>query len=153
MKRHATLSLLLLLLSSLLLAQPPAIEIAKPKGPTAAATAFLDLLVKGDFQTAVQSFAEPMKAAAPPAKLAQIWSAIQTQMGPYKRRIATRAVKEGLYDVVLATTEFARGTVDLKVVLNERGRITGFFVVPAEQKQEPAPAGPEPPPYASNPAG
>jgi Protein of unknown function (DUF3887) len=136
MKRYLGF-LLPLLLALSAVAQPPPMDLAKPHGPTAAATAFLDLLVKGEFQTAVQNFAEPMKAATPPAKLAQIWSALQIQMGPYKRRIATRAVKEGLYDVVLATTGFERGTADLKVVLDERGRIAGFFVVPAEPKQEP----------------
>ena len=123
--------LLPLLLALSAVSQPPSIEIAKPHGPTAAATAFLDLLVKGDFQAAAQNFAAPMKAAAPPAKLAEIWSAIQAQLGPYKRRVATRAVKEAPYDVVLATTEFERGTVDLKVVLDQRGRIAGFFLVPA----------------------
>jgi dienelactone hydrolase len=69
-------------------------------------------------------------------------------LGPYKRRIATRTVKEGLYDVVLATTEFARSTVDLKVTVDPKGRIAGFFVVPAEGEKVPAPVDPGPPPYA-----
>jgi dienelactone hydrolase len=140
---------LLLLLSSLLvLAQAPPIEIAKPSGPTATAIAFLDLMVKGEYQTAVQNFTDAMKAAAPPPRLAEIWSTLQSQMGPYKRRLATRTVKQGLYDVVLATTEFGGSTVDLKVVVDERGRIAGFFVVPAAQEETPAPADPGPPPYA-----
>ena len=148
MKHHALLVPLLLLASSLLLAQTLPIQIVKPEDPTAKATAFLDLLVKGEFQTAVQNFAPPMKAAAPPAKLAEIWSALQFQMGPYKRRVATRRVKEGSYDVVFATTEFERATVDLKVALDELGRIAGFFIVPAAQESAPAPVDPGPPPYA-----
>ncbi len=149
MKRHIVLSPLLLLLSSLLLAQSaPNIQLTQPEDATAKATAFLDLLVKGELQTAVQNFTAPMKAAAPPAKLAEIWSALQTQIGPYKRRIATRRVKEGGYDVVFATTEFERATVDLKVVLDERGRIAGFFIVPPAQESAPAAADPGPPPYA-----
>ncbi|HEY7214553.1 MAG TPA: alpha/beta fold hydrolase, partial [Thermoanaerobaculia bacterium] len=149
MKLRTFPSLLLLLFSSLLRAQSaPNIQIAKPEDATAKATAFLDLLVKGEFQTAVQNFAPPMKAAAPPAKLAEIWSALQSQIGPYRRRVATRRVKEEGYDVVFITTEFARATVDLKVVLDELGRIAGFFVVPAEKEETPAPADPGPPPYA-----
>ena len=147
MKRLATLGLFVL--STFLLAQAPTIQIAPPQGPAAAATAFLDLMAKGDFPAAVQNFDDAMKAAAPPVKLAEIWSALQSQLGRYKRRIATRAVKEGLYDVVLATTEFERSTVDLKVVVNEKGRIAGFFVVPAGEGKAPAPAAdPGPPPYA-----
>jgi len=140
MKRYATLALSLLLLTSILLAQPPSIELPKPDDSTARATAFLDLLVKGDFQTAAQRCAEPMKAST--VKLAGIWTSLQAQRGPYKRRIATRTVKEGLYDVVLATTEFERGTVDLKVLVNERGRIAGFFIAPADGEPTPAPADP-----------
>lgn len=149
MKRTAALSLLPLFLSQLLLSQAPPIQIAAPQGPAAAATAFLDLMVKGDFATAIQNFSDAMKSAAPPAKLAEIWSALQAQMGPYKRRIATRTVKEGLYNVVFATTEFERSTVDLKVAVDERGRIAGFFIVPAGKAEAPAPAAdPGPPPYA-----
>ena len=148
MKRQIVLCSLLLFLSSLLFAQPPAIEIQQPHGPTAAAVTFLDLLVKGDFPTAAQNFTDAMKAAAPPPRLAEIWGTLQGQLGPYKRRIATRTVKEGLYDVVLATTEFARSTVDLKVVIDQKGRIAGFFVVPAEGEKAPAAADPGPPPYA-----
>ncbi len=150
MKRHVFPALLLfLLLPSLLPAQQtPPIQLAKPEDATAKAIAFLDLLVKGDFQSAVQNFAAPMKAAAPPAKLAEIWSSLQTQMGSYKRRVATRRVKEGIYDVVLVTTAFERATVDLKVVVDEHGRIAGFFIVPAAQEAAPAPADPGPPPYA-----
>jgi len=148
MKRPAVLCSLLLLLSTLAVAQPRAIEIPQPHGPAAAAVAFLDLLVKGDFPTAAQNFTEQMKTAAPPPRLAEIWSTLQAQLGPYKRRIATRTVKEGLYDVVLATTEFARSTVDLKVVVDAKGRIAGFFVVPAEGEKAPETADPGPPPYA-----
>lgn len=149
MKRYAALSLFPLLLSSILVAQAPPIQIAKPQGPAAAATAFLDLMVKGDFPAAAQNFSDAMKAAAPPVKLAEIWSTLQTQLGRYKRRIATRTVKEGLYDVVLATTEFERSTVDLRVAVDEKGRIAGFFVVPGEGEKAPAPAAdPGPPPYA-----
>ncbi|HEV8580391.1 MAG TPA: alpha/beta fold hydrolase [Thermoanaerobaculia bacterium] len=148
-RRPAVLIPFLSLFSSILLAQALPIQIAKPQGPAAAARAFLDLMVKGDFPTAAQNFTDAMKAAAPPVKLAEIWSALQGQLGRYKRRIATRTVKEGLYDVVLATTEFERSTVDLKVVVDERGRIAGFFVVPAEGEKAPAPAAdPGPPPYA-----
>lgn len=140
MRRIAVLSLLLLSFSSVLFGQPPEIDIPQPQGPTAAATAFLDLMAKGDFPTAVQNFTERMKASLPPAKLAETWTSLQTQRGLYKRRIATRTMKQGLYEMVLATTEFERGTVDLKVLVNERGRIAGFFIVPDDAA--PAPADP-----------
>lgn len=147
MKRNAALGCFLLLLSNILFAQAPTLE-AKPRDATAAGVAFLDLLVKGEYRTAVESFSERMKAAAPPAKLAEIWSGLQIQMGPYKRRVATRLVKEGLYEVVLATTEFERGTVDLEVAFDASGRIAGFFVVPAEQADQLPSVDPGPPPYA-----
>ena len=56
-----------------------------------------------------------MRAAAPPEKLAEIWTAVQNQMGAYKRRAGVRTEKQGRYDVAFVTAEFE----------SEHGRLQG----------------------------
>lgn len=135
MNRNAVLCLSWLLFSQFLLAQPP--MLAKPQVPAETAVRFLDQLAAGNYQAATVGFTDAMKGAAPPEKLAEIWTGLQGQLGAYRKRTGIRAESQGPYDVVLATTEFERGTVDLKVVIDNAGRIAGFFIVP-----------PKPPEYA-----
>jgi dienelactone hydrolase len=141
------LGLLLLLLPSAASAQAPLLGAPPaPRDPAVVATELIDRLAKGDFQAAVGSFADAMRAAAPPEKLSEIWTALQAQFGAYKRRTGVHAQKEGPYEVALVTTEFERSTVDLKVAFDDTGKIAGFFI--AGSKPKPG-AGPEyvPPAY------
>ncbi len=137
--------LLALFLPSGASAQPPLLAAPPAKAdPATVGTDLLDRLAKGDFQTAAGNFSDAMRSAAPPEKLSEIWSALQTRMGPYKRRTGVRLEKQGPYDVAFVTTEFERSEVDFKVVVDAGGKIAGFFIVPPKQG-----AGPEyaPPAY------
>jgi uncharacterized protein len=127
------LGLLLLLLPSLASAQPPVLTAPAAKDPAATATELVDRLAEGDFQAAAGNFADAMRAAAPPEKLSGIWTALQAQMGPYKRRTGVRTEKQGPYEVAFVTAEFERNTVDFKVVVDDAGKIAGFFIVPPQQ--------------------
>ncbi|MFL6195801.1 MAG: alpha/beta fold hydrolase [Thermoanaerobaculia bacterium] len=129
--KHLGAFLFLALLSPFLHAQP-----LQPKDPTAAATAFADAIVRKDFAAATGNYTDAMKAALPAAKLAEVWTSLQGQLGAYKRRVSTRTERQGNYNFVFFTSEFERATADLKVVVDDAGRIAGFFVVPV---QAPAP--------------
>ncbi len=137
MNRNAVLCFSWLLFSQSLLAQPP--MLAKPHVPTEVAVKFLDQLAAGNYQAATVGFTDAMKGAAPPEKLAEIWTGLQGQLGPYGKRAGVRTERQGPYDVVFATTEFERGTLDLKVVIDDAGRIAGFFIVPPKPPEYSAP--------------
>jgi hypothetical protein len=141
---------LLLLLPLAVLAQALPAPVPMAKNPADVATALVDRLAKGDFQAAASNFADVMKAAAPPEKLAEIWTSIQSQMGAFKRRTAVRIERQGPYEVAFVTTEFERSTVDFKVVVDDAGRVAGFFIVPPQQPGSQG-AGPEstPPAYVN----
>src|SRR6185312_15185954 len=149
-RQSAFLAALLLaaqiLIVQTLLAQAPPPTLAAPKDPAKVATGFVDLLLKGDYPGAAALEGGPMKEAAPAAKLGEIWAGIQTQLGAYKRRLGTRAEKQGQYDMIFVTTAFENKTVDLKVVIDDGGRVVGFFIVPVQPAVPPADAAP--PPYA-----
>ena len=146
MPRNAACFSLLLLAAHVLIAQAPPSTLAAPKDPVAMATGFIDLLLKEDYAGAAALEGGPMKEAATPEKLKEIWSGIQLQLGAYKRRVGTRAEHQGGYDFAFVTTAFERQTVDLKVVIDAAGKVVGFFIVPVQAATPPPDAAP--PPYA-----
>jgi hypothetical protein len=147
MKRAPGLLLALLLMPALATAQPPLIASPQAQKTAAAATALIDRLALGDFEPAATNFAEALRAAAPPEKLAEIWTAVQIQMGAFKRRTGVRMETQGLYEVAFVTAEFERGTVDFKVVVDDKGKIAGFFIVPPQKPADAAPDTTAPAPY------
>jgi dienelactone hydrolase len=130
MKSTLGLLLPLLLLPSILRAQP--LAPTPPRDPATTATDLIDRLAKGDFQAAASTFDDAMRTAAPPDKLSEVWTALQKQIGPYKRRIGVRTEKQGTYVVAFVTAEFERSTVDFKVAIDNGGKVGGFFVVPPQ---------------------
>jgi dienelactone hydrolase len=130
MKSTLGLLLPLLLLPSILRAQP--LAPTPPRDPATTATDLIDRLAKGDFQAAASAFDDAMRAAAPPDKLSEVWTALQKQIGPYKRRVGVRTEKQGTYVVAFVTAEFERSTVDFKVAIDNGGKVGGFFVVPPQ---------------------
>jgi uncharacterized protein len=147
MPRHvARLFIPFLLMSGALLAQAPPSTLAAPKDPVATATGFLDLLLKGDYAGAAALEGGPMKEAATPEKLKEVWTGLQIQLGAYQRRVGTRAEHQGAYDFAFVTTAFERQTVDLKVVMDAGGQVVGFFIVPVQSPTTPPDAAP--PSYA-----
>ena len=104
---------------------------------------FVDLLAKEDFAGAFAQFDPKVKQALPEPKLRETWQALQAQNGPFKKTLAARAEKQMGYDIVLVTCEFARATLDTKVVFDAKRQVAGLFFVPTR----PAAAA-TPPPYA-----
>ena len=98
------------------------------------ATELIDRLAKGDFQGAASNFAGVMRNMAPPEKLSEIWTSLQAQMGPYERRTGVRTQQEESYQIALVTAEFQRSTVDFKVVVDNEGKIAGFFIAGTKPK-------------------
>src|ERR1043166_9845752 len=62
---------------------------------TSAARAFVELLVKQDFTTAVAQFDDTMKTALPEPKLRETWTAVLAQAGAFKQAGKARTEKRG----------------------------------------------------------
>ncbi len=103
-------------------------------------------MLERDYTGAAALEGGPMKEAATPEKLKEVWTGIQAQLGAYKERVGTRAEHQGAYDFAFVTTAFERQTVDLKVVMDAGGKVVGFFIVPVQPATPPPDAAP--PPYA-----
>ncbi len=114
-------------------------------GPDLAVSAerFVARLEQGDFSGAVQPFDETMTKAMPPEKLEGAWKSVVAQAGPLKRRVGVRVAKVPKYHVAVVTCEFEKSTLDVKVVYDGEGKITGLWFAPSASA-----AKYEPPPYA-----
>ncbi len=135
-----------LLLLSLLAACAP-----KPAAPTAtpiadvetAARTFVGFLADGRFQEATGMFDETVAEALPTAKLKAAWDSILRQVGKFEKIAETRAAQESGYRVVYVTCDFADQPLDVKVVFDQDGRISGLWFLPVQSQIPYAP-----PPYA-----
>ena len=108
----------------------------QPKMPqsgevTASAKAFVDLLAKGDFAGATQSFDATMKTAMPPDKLQTTWTQLSNAAGSYVRQISTRTEQSDDLTAVYVTCEFEKTKLDIKVVYNSAKQISGLLFLPS----------------------
>lgn len=97
---------------------------------TQRARALVTFLAKHDYTQASKYFDATMRAALPNDKLRQTWEGLLKQTGELKKQGATRTEQKGKYDIIYLTCEFARDTLDVKVVFNGKGEISGLFFVP-----------------------
>lgn len=95
---------------------------------------FVELLVKEQFSTAAENFDETMKNALPSEKLEGVWRSTIAQGGPFKRQIGVRTEKQLTYNIVFVTCEFEKGPLDIKIVYNSAGQISGLFFVPTPEE-------------------
>ncbi len=111
---------------------------------TVKARAFLTALDQGDFSAAARDFDETMLKVSGPDKLATFWKdQFPKQVGAFKKQTAARREASGAYELVFITCEFAKATLDIKVVFDKAGKIAGFGFVPSGP-----PAKYSPPAYA-----
>jgi hypothetical protein len=133
----ALLALLVVCLPSCRPGQPAS------EGPTAAAERFVDLLAAGDFATAVQGFDKTMAGALTADKLKASWDTVVTQAGPFQKRLSSQATKAQGYDIVVVACQFAKAPLDIKVVFDAQGKVSGLWMAPSGQSggtAGPAPA-------------
>ncbi|MCD6237807.1 MAG: DUF3887 domain-containing protein [Thermotogae bacterium] len=99
---------------------------------TTTALQFVEMLTKGDFSSATEDFDGTMKKLLPPTKLQTIWTSLITQVGPFKNQNGIRMQKYREYDIIFVTCKFERAYIDVKVVFNAEGKISGLFFLPGK---------------------
>lgn len=137
----------ILLLLSLLPACAPKSATSTPTpiaDPETAARAFVGFLADGKFGDATGMFDATMAEALPSAKLKATWDSILRQVGKFERIAAARIAQESGYRVVYVTCDFADQPLDVKVVFDQAGRVSGLWFMPVQSQASYAP-----PPYAA----
>ncbi len=104
-----------------------------PLGDDAAkqkALAFVAAYTASKFDDVVATFDDAMTKALPKEKVVESWKGLEQQLGAYKSAaVATVERKDPLVRVTV-TTEFEKAKVNLVIVYDGQGRVTGFFVKP-----------------------
>ncbi len=123
-----------------------------PSDPAAIGRAFIEALAAGDVAAAEAMEDPTMRAAAPAASLAVLWSQLQDQFGTYGGMLDTSTAAQDPYTNVTVTASFAKATVPLIVTVSSDGLVAGFHLGqpgPAATPDGSAGASVEPAPTAS----
>jgi len=99
----------------------------------------IDQMAAGQFNEARQNFDGTMKLALPEEKLKETWTALIQQAGAFDRQGDSRQETEGKYQIVYVTCRFALSALDVRVVFNNKGKISGLFFQPAKDTSAMAP--------------
>jgi len=130
----STLLLILLALSSAsptsaVLAQTP--QSATSSGLENAAKEFVILLSQGQFTQAAQTFDPTLVKPETNTQVEQAWDALIKQMGAFQKISETVQTREQNLDMVYVATDFAKGSVDIRIVFNKAGQVAGMQYFPA----------------------
>lgn len=101
-----------------------------------AARAFVEELSKGAFAHPATTFSAEMAEALPPAKLEAAWRKLEEDAGRLVAIDATRVEEKPPFKVVLATCRFERARKRLRVTLDARDAVAGFFYGPVPEELE-----------------
>jgi dienelactone hydrolase len=109
---------------------------AEPSKLQTSAEQFVDRMAKGDFAAAVGNFDATMTKVSPAPVLKQTWGALLSQCGAFQKRQGFRTEKLQQYDIVYITCQFEKTPLDIKVVFDPSGKISGMFFVPVKSAEE-----------------
>jgi dienelactone hydrolase len=98
---------------------------------------FVQLLSKADYKEAESKFSPEMKAAVPEGGLQKIWEGFLAQGGTYQKATVSKTMQKDVFNVAIVKTEFSTLTVDLQVVYDVKGLVSGFRIVGSEPKAYP----------------
>ena len=91
---------------------------------------FIDLLLKADFTSATNMFDDQMKIALNEAKLQETWINTIAEAGALLQLNPTRTAEMEGYKIVIIRCDFQRTIIDVQVVFNEQGQISGLNFIP-----------------------
>lgn len=95
------------------------------------ATEFISTLADEDFAAAVSYFDDQMRQALPAADLKTAWAQVIDQAGGFESELSRTQGKADGYDVVIATTQFQKAALNIRMVFDSDQRMAGLFFQPA----------------------
>jgi hypothetical protein len=88
-------------------------------------------LAKENYAALYDRFDDSMKSAMPAARLPELWESITAQTGDFTSQRLLRQERTGSHDVVFVSCRFMRASLDVELVFNETGEISGLFFGPS----------------------
>jgi dienelactone hydrolase len=115
---------------------------AQDSKPAAQARAILQMLIDGKHEDFIAAGDEAVRDKLSVQQTQQLWALLEFQLGKYQSVDAGTVTPAGKYSSVRFVLRFERGTQALRVVLDDRGRMAGFWM---DAQESTAPY--EPPAY------
>jgi len=106
--------------------------VSVPDDLTPKAETLVQRLSEGDFDGARTHFDSTMQQAFPPEGLREAWTALTRQLGAFQSQAGTRTAVEQGFGVAYVACEFSKGTIDVKVVFDGKGKVSGLWFVKPE---------------------
>ncbi|HML05203.1 MAG TPA: DUF3887 domain-containing protein [Methanobacterium sp.] len=103
----------------------------------AMAQMFVGQIMSADFKTATSKFDDQMKTVINEAKLQEIWQNTIADAGTLLQMDVTKTAEMEGYKVVIIKCEFQRTIIDIQIVFNEQGQISGLNFIPTETEYHP----------------
>ena len=98
---------------------------------------FIGQLLKGDFSEATIQFDDQMKKSISETKLQQSWEDVTYESGTLLQLIPTRSSDTDSYKIIVIKCRFQRFDVDVQLVFNEQGEISGLNFTPIKNIYKP----------------
>lgn len=102
--------------------------------------ALLNDITKRNYRNAIVHFDTVMTSTMPADKLEEVWSTVQTNVGPFVEKTSERFDSLEASPVVIFTCKFEKASIDMRVVFDGADNVSGLSFVPAAQATEAAPA-------------
>lgn len=109
---------------------------SQPAEPAALARWLVERMDAGEFEAAVESFDETMRAGLPAEKLAEVWRNVSRPAGAFQGVGEPRVRDAGELKVVVLPGTWTNAKLDIQVTVNADGTIGGLFFRPAERGAE-----------------
>jgi dienelactone hydrolase len=97
---------------------------------------FLELVTRAEFAAAVEDFDATMQEKMPAGQLEKVWGTVTRQAGGFQELTGTRQESAGGFTSVFLTCRFEKTMLDVRVVFDAKGRITGLWFVPPRTQPE-----------------
>ena len=98
---------------------------------------FVSQLLNADFKSAANSFDDQMKNAFNEDKLQESWQNLVAEAGSLLQLNPTRTAEMEGYKIVVIRCQFQRSIIDVQVVFNGQGQISGLNFTPAQMTYNP----------------
>ena len=95
---------------------------------------FVGQFLQADFAAASSRFDDQMKVVFPEVKFQEFWQRFIEPAGNLLRLTVVRTAEMESYRVVFIRCQFERAALDVQIIFNIRGQISGLNLMPAETK-------------------
>jgi len=92
-------------------------------------------LSAGHFSDAESHFDERMQSALPQGKLAAVWASLLGKAGAFHRIVHTEVGNQQGLRMATVQCEFEHASLDVEIVVNAQGQVSGLFFAPAAAPQ------------------